>query len=106
MKVFTADGRLKVSIVASGSQVVAGDTTLTTLVAYVWVQAACTITLPAIATVPQNTPMTIKVVVTGSPVVVVDGNGSELIDGDLTKTILFSYSAMTIVHDGSQWRIV
>ncbi len=106
MKVYTADGRLKISAVGLASQIIAGNTTLTALVDYIWVQAACTITLPAIATVPPNTPMTIKVVVAGNPVVIVDGNGSELIDDELTKTFAYSYSAMVLVHDGSQWRIV
>ena len=106
MKVYTSDGRLKVSLLGYSYQAVAADITLTALVSYLFVSAACTITLPAVATVPAFTPMTIKTIVAGDPPVIVAGDGSETIDDELTKTIAFSYSAMTIISDGVQWRIV
>lgn len=38
--------------------------------------------------------------------VIVDGDGSELIDGALTMTIIFQYDSMMIVGDGTGWHVI
>ena len=38
--------------------------------------------------------------------VVIDGNGSETIDGDLTQTLSVQYEALTIIKSGAAWFIL
>jgi len=38
--------------------------------------------------------------------ITVDGNASETIDGQTTKTLNYQYSAMKILCDGSNWHII
>ena len=38
--------------------------------------------------------------------VTIDGNGTETIDGSLTKTLPSIYDSVYIVSDGSNWLIV
>jgi hypothetical protein len=42
----------------------------------------------------------------GAGVITVDGNGSETIDGDLTKAISFQYSSMRLTNNLSNWFIL
>jgi len=38
--------------------------------------------------------------------VIIDGNGTETIDGDLTAPIYGQYNSITLVCDGSNWHII
>lgn len=81
------------------------DVTLTNGNDYVMADASSntvTITLPTLA--ERQRPFHIKAINT-TFAVTVDANGSETIDGYLTKTILLN-STLKIISDGTQWRIV
>ncbi len=64
-----------------------------------------TITLPTAA---DNTGrrLTVKKVDSGTGFVVLDGEGSETIDGITTTNVYTQYGTITIVCDGSNWLIV
>lgn len=38
--------------------------------------------------------------------VIIDGNGTQTIDGDTTKTISLRYTSLTIVSDNANWHII
>ncbi len=64
-----------------------------------------TITLPTAA---DNTGRTINIkkADSGAGHVIVDGEGSETIDGALTQTLFTIYGRMTIICDGATWQIL
>ncbi len=62
-----------------------------------------TITLPASA-VYTNRFINIKNVGTG--IITIEGNASETIDGDLTKTISFTYTTVRLTSDGNNFYII
>jgi hypothetical protein len=64
-----------------------------------------TVTLPT-ATDNTNRVLTIKKVDSGAGTVIVDGEGSETIDGATTKTLPAQYTFISIQCDGSAWHIV
>lgn len=76
--------------------------TLNSTHSVVEVTAAATITLP---TAVGITGRSYNVKNTGSGVVVIDGNGSETIDGVLTQS-LNQWDAVTIVSNGTGWIII
>jgi hypothetical protein len=53
----------------------------------------------------ENRELTVKKIGT-TAAVVVDGNGSETIDGATTQTISSQYDAMHIICDGSNWWVI
>lgn len=82
--------------------------TLTTLEAYIFADAtagAMTLTLPPAA---DKTGQQIFVVKTDSSIsnVVLDGDGSETINGSATYTLSTQYSKVTIISDGTRWFVV
>lgn len=84
-----------------------GNYTATATDTYINVDAtggAVTITLPAAS---GNTGLEINVKKIDSSVngVIIDGNGSETIDGATTRTIAVQYTAYTLVCTGSSWSI-
>ena len=86
---------------------VSTDTTLGTI-STVLVNAAAgviTISLPA-AAAKANSIFRIKKIDSSSNVVIVDPNGTELIDGDTSCTIAFQYSTLDIVSNGTSWYII
>ena len=66
---------------------------------------AITITLP---TAVGNTGRMYNIKKTDSSTnaVIIDGNGAETIDGDVTKTITDQYVSLTIISDGNNWSII
>jgi hypothetical protein len=48
----------------------------------------------------------IKKVDSGAGGVVINGSGSETIDGDLTKTLTMQYECLTLQSDGTNWHII
>jgi hypothetical protein len=64
-----------------------------------------TITLPAAANNSRRT-IQIKKVDSGAGGVVIDGNGSETIDGSTTLTLYKQYESVTLRSDGSNWHIL
>ncbi len=63
-----------------------------------------TITLPATSGI--KTIYHIKKTDSSGNTITVDADGSETIDGSLTKVINIQYDSMMIVSDGSNWHIV
>ncbi|MCP4300875.1 MAG: hypothetical protein GY783_09845 [Gammaproteobacteria bacterium] len=66
--------------------------------------ADVTVTLPAAATWPGRIYHVKKLGTTAS--VIVDGNGSETIDGSTTVTIGSRYDSIELICDGSNWHII
>jgi hypothetical protein len=62
-----------------------------------------TVTLPASSSGDQ---VLVKMVGTGTNIVTIDGNGTETIDGSLTKTLLAQYESLLLLADGSNWHII
>ena len=62
-----------------------------------------TITLPAVS---SGLHYYIKKTDSSSNKVIVDGDGSETIDGSTTQDIISQYDAMEIVSDGTSWSII
>lgn len=77
----------------SGTTIVKGDTTGGTF----------TITLP---TAVGNTATIIIKKTAGSAALVIDGAGTETIDGGLTATINKVYESVTLISDNANWQIV
>lgn len=77
-----------------------GNYTVTASDSKIVVTAACTMTLPTAASITGRE-YHIKATVDN---VVVDGNGSETIDGDTTVTLLAD-DGLSIYSDGTNWRI-
>lgn len=50
--------------------------------------------------------LNIKKTDSGAGRVIIDGNGTQTIDGDLTKTLTTQYENLTIQSDGSNWHIL
>jgi hypothetical protein len=103
-----ADGALGLAI-----ETVTGNTTLNATHSTLLVNASgnVTITLPAAASVYNSTDdvgriYTIKKIDTDANRVVIDGNGSETIDGAATAVITTQYESVTIQSDGSNWHIL
>jgi len=67
--------------------------------------ASITFNLP---TAVGNTGITlvIKKVDTSGNIVTIDGNGSETIDNLLTRSLITAQQTLTIISDGSNWRIL
>lgn len=105
--VINSDGEILVALAASQFRTVAGDDTLTEadLGGVVLVSAPATLTLPSVVGLRAGLTITIKSLTSAGSVFVVP-NGSELIDGDPSKEMLFQYSSMSILSDGSEWRVV
>lgn len=66
---------------------------------------AVTITLPAANTM-TNLTYHIKKTDATTNSVIVDGNGSETIDGGSTATLTNQYESITIISDGSAWWVI
>lgn len=66
---------------------------------------ARTITLPVASTVTGKI-YHVKKIDTGGGSVIIDANGSELIDGALTAMITIQYEAITFQSDGNNWYIL
>jgi len=68
-----------------------------------------TMTLPAVAGLSGRM-YTIKKIDNSNNEVIVDGNGAETIDGDVTAVLTIPFSSVTVVADetgsGSDWRII
>lgn len=64
-----------------------------------------TITLPAVSTVQTNE-FHVKKVDSSTNTVIIDGNASETIDGELTFILTSQYENLTIQSDGSNWHIL
>jgi hypothetical protein len=63
-----------------------------------------TVTLPTAADNIHRT-ITVKKVDSGAGKVIIDGEGSETIDGIVSKTLLSQYDSITIICDGAGWHI-
>jgi hypothetical protein len=63
-----------------------------------------TVTLPT-ASSYQNRKITVKRIDSSVNEVIVDGNGSETIDGDLTVNLSTQYTSLNFWSDGSEWSI-
>ena len=50
--------------------------------------------------------ITIKKIDSSANAVTVDGDGTETIDGALTKTLNYQYSAMKLISNGTSWFII
>ena len=66
---------------------------------------AFTVTLPAAATAGAGFEITVKKIDSSANIVTVDGDGSETIDGALTKSLVSQYDHLTLVSDGSNWHV-
>ena len=66
---------------------------------------AITLNLPAVAT-SAGFGYTIKKIDSSANTVTIDGNAGELIDGVITQTINYQWTAIQIVCDGAAWYIV
>lgn len=64
-----------------------------------------TATLPASATV-LNKVYHIKKIDAGAGKIIIDGDGSETIDGDLTPEITARFESFMLVNDGSNWHVI
>lgn len=64
-----------------------------------------TITLPT-ASANDGREVTIKKTDSGTGTVIIDGEGSETIDGDLTQTLYFQNGTVKIICNGTAWFIV
>ncbi len=64
--------------------------------------SAVTVTLP-LAARAINKRMAFKKIDPGANQVIIDGNGSETIDGATTRTISVQYTTIEIVSDGITW---
>lgn len=64
-----------------------------------------TLTLPA-ASSASGRILYIKKTTADTNVLLVDGNASETIDGDTTKSIDTQYESLTIICDGSNWHVL
>jgi hypothetical protein len=64
-----------------------------------------TVTLPAAAS-NANAWINVKKVTGDANTVIVDGNLSETIDGDLTQTLTLDQESLTVVCNGSAWYII
>lgn len=67
--------------------------------------AARTITLPALASIPEETVYIVKDESGGASVnnITIDGNASETIDGAATKVINTNYGAVRLMRSSSAW---
>ena len=61
-----------------------------------------TIVLPT--AVANTAKLTFKLMVAGT--LILDGNGTQTIDGGLTATLLSQYEAITIISDNANWDVV
>ena len=64
---------------------------------------SATITLP-LASTNSGRIITVKKINSGA--VTIDGNGTETIDGALTKSLAALYDALRLICDGSNWHII
>ena len=64
-----------------------------------------TVTLPSVTEKVQDL-YVIKATSVAGGHIVVDGNGSETLDGALTKTLSTQYAAIVLAPDGSNWHII
>ena len=94
----TASVQLVHTNVAADYAILADDTLL-----YVSGPSPITITLPLAA---DNTYRVVDIYNKGSTTVTVDGNGSETINGSLTKILSSQYDTITLHCDGSEWSII
>lgn len=83
-------------VLADRNSVILGDAT----------SAAFTVTLPAAATAGNGFVITIKKTDSTANAVTVDANASETIDGDLTIALNRQNESVTIVCNGSTWRVL
>jgi hypothetical protein len=107
-KFLSADGTFKVTP-ASGVSTVTKTTTYTATTSDSVIYADATsaafpITLP-VASGASGLILTIKKIDSTFNLVTIDGNGSETIDGALTKKLATQYQSYTIYCDGSSWKV-
>jgi hypothetical protein len=85
------------------------STTYTTLLTDKYIlannSAGVTVTLIAAATAGDGYELTVKNI-NALGVVTVDGDGTETIDGELTKELTSQYDSFHMVCDGSNWNII
>jgi len=67
---------------------------------------ARTFALTAAATLGDGFVVTLKKIDSSSNTLVIDGNSSETIDGELTVTLSTQYETTTLICDGSNWHTV
>lgn len=65
-----------------------------------------TITLPPIASTQAGRQLRFKKTDATTNRVIVDGNASETIDGELTKSLLVENQGMMIISDGAEWKML
>lgn len=106
-QVINSNGEILISLAAYNQRWISGDDAIleTDMGGIIFVSAPATVTLPDVASVGVGIPLTIKNISSEGPVIVA-ASGAELIDGDNTKTIAFQYSSMTLMCDGSAWRVI
>ena len=80
------------------------DTDLMVMVDDDTVGGVVTVNLPAAASSTGNVYYIKKLGTTGN--IIIDANGSELIDGSLTQTITLQYVCVTVYCDGAAWWII
>lgn len=75
------------------------------VVAFIALTSARTVTLPAAATAGERRTYVVKDEVGNAATwnITIDGNGSEKIDGSLTKVISTNYGSVTLYCDGANW---
>lgn len=96
----TASGGLTLNYVAkTGAYTITGTDWMVDCTANTF-----TITLPSASTVGAGKQFVVKNSGTGT--ITVDGNGSETIDGGLTAVLSTQYESITIVSDGSNYKII
>jgi hypothetical protein len=77
----------------TGTQIVLGTTT----------GGSFTVTLP---TAVNNTATIVIKKIAGTPNLIVDGNGTETIDGGLTATLVRVDESITLISDNANWFII
>lgn len=65
-----------------------------------------TVALPAISSTQPGRQLRFKKIDSTNNQVIVDGNGSETIDGSLTKTLISPNQGMMIISDGTEWKLL
>ena len=66
--------------------------------------ASVTVNLPT--AVSNSASYTIKKTDSSTNTVIIDGSGSETIDGGTTATLTIQYESITIVSDNTNWHII
>lgn len=105
-RIINSNGEILVTLSAYGGRTVSPPVTLSSndIGAYILVDTPGTVTLPPVADVTSFVPIIVKSLAAGP--VVIDADGAEEIDDELSITLAYPYSAIWLVSDGTQWRKV